>query len=182
LVRFVLHGQQYRYLTNVLDPLLLPLPEIIRLYRRRWDIELTFLLLKEDLGLNLMWSSKLVVVQIQCLACLILAQLLHAFRLELAARAEVDPFDVSLPLLLKALPILIRRHLPLMATLVTHGRQAGIIRPASRQRDLPPLPPVWLLSFLSTDEILVRQAHYSHRPDGSAKSKAATPPKPPQPN
>jgi hypothetical protein len=52
LVRFD-DGQQLRmYLTNVLDPLQLPMGEIARLYARRWDIELAFLTLKELFGLH----------------------------------------------------------------------------------------------------------------------------------
>src|SRR5204863_6612075 len=93
-------GEQLRqYFTNVCDPTVLPLPEIARLYARRWDIELAFLTLKRDLGLHLIWSSKSVVVLVQVWACLIIAQILQAIRKEVALRADVDAFEVSLPLL-----------------------------------------------------------------------------------
>ena len=39
LVRFGVGGLSLTYLTNVLDPTVLPLQEIARLYARRWDIE-----------------------------------------------------------------------------------------------------------------------------------------------
>jgi hypothetical protein len=68
------------------------------------SIELAFLTLKRELGLHLIWSSKSVVVFAQVWACLIIAQVMQALRMEVALRAEVDPFDVSLPLLFEALP------------------------------------------------------------------------------
>jgi len=53
-----------------------------------WDIELAFLTLKRELGLHLIWSSKSVVVLAQVWACLIIAQVLQALRMEVALRAE----------------------------------------------------------------------------------------------
>src|SRR5204863_3233937 len=41
----------YRYLTNVLDPALLPAAHVLQLYRRRWDIETAFKLIKSPLNL-----------------------------------------------------------------------------------------------------------------------------------
>jgi len=38
LLRFVYRNQEFAYLTNVCDPLLLPLADVVRLYARRWDI------------------------------------------------------------------------------------------------------------------------------------------------
>lgn len=49
LVQFRVGLILYRYLTNVLDPSVLSIREIARLYVRRWDIELAFLTLKEHL-------------------------------------------------------------------------------------------------------------------------------------
>src|SRR5205823_12234262 len=86
-------GMRRQYFTTVCDPSVLPLAEIARLYARRWDIALAFLTLKRDLGLHLIWSSKSVVVLAQVWACLIIAQVMQALRMEVALRAEVDPFD-----------------------------------------------------------------------------------------
>ena len=83
-VQFWQGGQLRQYFTNVCDPTILPLPEIARLYSRRWDIELAFLILKRELGLHLIWSSKQVVVLAQVWACLIIAQVLQAIRMEVA--------------------------------------------------------------------------------------------------
>src|SRR5205823_1130231 len=134
LVRFRVGALTLTYLTNVLDPSVLPIQEIARLYARRWDIELAFLTLKEHLGLHLWWSSKVVVILVQVWACLILAQLLQAVRLEIACRAQVEPFEVSLPLLVKFVPQPWAMEQDLLATCVQRGRQLGLIRPSSRTR------------------------------------------------
>ncbi len=42
LIRFRYRGQWYSYITNVLDPNKLSGAEVVRLYARRWDIELAF--------------------------------------------------------------------------------------------------------------------------------------------
>src|SRR6266566_810429 len=134
LVRFGVGGLSLTYLTNVLDPTVLSIPEMARLYARRWDIELAFLLLKEYLGLHLWWSSKVSVILVQVWACLILAQLLQAVRLEIACRAQVDPFEVSMPLLVTQWPRLLAREQDPIAVCVQRGRQLGFIRPSSRTR------------------------------------------------
>jgi Transposase DDE domain len=151
LVQFSLGATHYQYLTNVLDPTVLPLSEIARLYARRWDIELAFLTLKEHLGLHLLWNSKLGGILQQVWACLIIAQVLHALRLEIASRAHVEPFDVSFPLLLSALPPLLEQDVVTLC--VQRGRQLGLIRPSTRTQtrtpdlsalSLRPLPPDFL--------------------------------------
>ncbi len=50
--------QLHSYISNVLDPHVLSLKEIVQLYARRWDVELAFLLLKEYLGLHQWWCRK----------------------------------------------------------------------------------------------------------------------------
>ncbi len=110
-VQFRQGGQLRQYFTNVCDPTVLPLSEMARLYARRWDIELAFLTLKRELGLHLIWSSKSMVVLAQVWACLIIAQVLQAIRMEVALRAEVDIFDVSLSFCWKLSPNLICRDM-----------------------------------------------------------------------
>jgi hypothetical protein len=170
LVQFRHQGALHRYITNVDDPLILPIREIARLYARRWDIELAVKLVKTHLGLHLLWSAKAVVILQQVWAVLIIAQILQALRLEIAGRAGVDPFDVSLPLLIEYLP---RRayggHDP-VAFVVERGRAMGIIRPSRRTiiqapevdpNELVPLPP---------ELVLVREPRYAQRKCGSRKT------------
>jgi hypothetical protein len=128
-----LGGTTRTYLTNVLDPALLPPQEIGRLYARRWDIELAFKLLKRHLGLRLFWSSRQVVLQQQLWATLIIAQVLLGFWMEIAGRAEVDVFDVSLALLVTEAPRLAAAGRDPLTTIVADGARVGIIRPSRRK-------------------------------------------------
>jgi Transposase DDE domain len=132
LVRVRVGGVTHEYLTNVLDPTLLPAGDLVRVYARRWDIELAFLLLKEHLRLHLWWNSKLTGILQQLWACLIIAQLLQAMRMEIAVRAHVDPFEVSMPLVVRSMPMLLASGQDAIAVCVQRGRQLGFIRPSSR--------------------------------------------------
>ena len=126
LVQFRHGGTLYRYLTNVRDPLLLPMGEIAALYARRWDFELAIKLVKRHLGLHLWWSAKPVVVQQQLWAALCIAQILHALQLEIAHRAGVGPFDVSLALFVEYAPrFAAAGHDPITA-FVAQGRTLGL--------------------------------------------------------
>src|SRR5207249_3191751 len=147
---FRVGGTLVRYLTNVTDPQRLSMREIARLYARRWDVELAFKTLKGEVGLQLLWSSKPVVLLIQVWAGLIIAQILQALRMEVAFRANVDPFEVSLPLFIEYLPHFAARGLDGLSECVKQGRTLGIIRPSTRLRvqapevsadQLRPLPP-----------------------------------------
>jgi hypothetical protein len=138
LVQVRLGGTTRTYLTNVLDPVQLPPHAIGQLYARRWDIELAFKLLKRHLGLHLFWSSKPVVLQQQLWSTLIIAQVLLGFWMEIAGRAEVDPFEVSLALLVTEAPRLAAAGRDPLAEIVAEGRRVGLIRPSRRKAlDLP---------------------------------------------
>jgi len=165
-----------QYFTNVCDPTVLPLLEIARLYARRWDIELAFLTLKRELGLHLIWSSKSMVVLAQVWACLIIAQVLQAIRMEVALRAQVDPFEVSLPLLIEALPQFGFQGRDGIVECVRLGRKLGIIRPATRLRFQAPEIPQEQLIPLPQATVLCRQPFYrrevSSEKEGGAKEEA----------
>ena len=163
LVRFRVGSQSYTYLTNVTDPALLSMADIARLYARRWDIELAFLALKEHLGLNLLWSAKPQVIQQQIWASLILAQLFHAFQVELAARADVEPYEVSLDLVIRLTPRLWQQGLDPMAFLLEHGRAMEVIRPSTRFAPLAPDIPLWQIIYPPEELVLVRPARSAHR-------------------
>mgnify|MGYP001206772379 CR=1 FL=1 len=164
-VQFRQGGELRQYFTNVCNPTILPLPEIARLYARRWDIELAFLTLKRELGLHLIWSSKSVVVLAQVWACLIIAQVLQALRMEVALRAEVDPFDVSLPLLFEALPQFSSAGYDGIVECVRQGRRLGIIRPSTRLRiQAPEISPEQLVP-LPQGTVLCRQPCYREEKD-----------------
>jgi hypothetical protein len=134
--------QDYTYLTNVLDPRQLPAWEVAELYRRRWDIEKAFDLVKSHLGLKLLWSSFPNVVLHQVFATFIITQIVLALRTEVAQQAGCDLREVSLPLLIRWLPQLARDGHDPLAEFAAKGRQAGYIRPfRGQQWVLPVIPP-----------------------------------------
>ena len=137
--------QTHVYVTNVLDPAVLPIAELVRLYARRWEIETAFKLVKRDLGLHLLWSAQWELVLTQVWGVLLLAQIASGLRAEVARRAGIDPALVSLTLLLRDLPLLVRDHGPevldrLAALPVVKG---GYLRPSRRrEREVPDPGPV----------------------------------------
>jgi hypothetical protein len=163
LLQYRYEGKLSRYITNVLDPGLLPLDEVVQLSARSFDSELVFSLLKEQLGWHGFWSAREELVLIQLWAAIILAQVLASLRFQIAAEASVDLFDVSLELLIDLLKRLTHHPRPLLSRLVQRGRFWKLIRPHSRQsRDVPsvtqePIPP------LPADTILIRPARYARR-------------------
>jgi hypothetical protein len=160
LVRFW-DGRALRtYLTNQTDPRLLPLPDVARLYARRWDIELAFLTLKEHLDLHHWWSAHPVLRKQQALVVLIVSQLLHATRLLIAAEQGCDPFEVSLPLLVKYVPdqLIKRQHLVVWAC--RHGHDLGLFRPSSRRQIIVPDPPFHEYVFPPPDLRFTRLGSY----------------------
>lgn len=158
------HGDAIRsYLTNVLDPTVLSLHDIAALYARRWDIEMAIQLVKQHLGLRLWWSSNLAVVQHQIWATLIIAQILMALRVDIARRASVDIFDVSLPLLAQYFPRFAARGEDPVQVFVRDGRFAGFIRPSRRIAiSTPPIETSRLVP-VPPDLVLVRTPRYAHR-------------------
>jgi len=145
LIQFWYRGQQYAYLTNVCDPLVLPLADVVRLYARRWDIELAFRLLKDHLQVRLLWSAKWPVIQVQLWAGLLLGQVFHALQQEIAHQAGVEAEEVSLELLVRLTPRWLQRGIDPVLYAVQWGRDLGLIRPSSRTRfEAPLVEPGWV--------------------------------------
>lgn len=161
LVSFQVGEKVFRYITNVKDPQQLSIHEIATLYARRWDIEMAFKLIKRELGLNLFWSSKTEVIMQQVWAVLTIAQILHAIQLEIASKAGVDLFDVSLPLIVKYLPGW--NDVDFIAFIVETGRDGGFIRPSRRVSIQT--PEVLMSDYLSAppDLVLERTPRYAGR-------------------
>jgi hypothetical protein len=80
------------YLTNVLDPTVLPVADAVDLYARRWRVEEAFLLVKRLLGLAYLWTGALNGIVLQVWA----TWLLYAVLVDLsdAVAEELDlPLD-----------------------------------------------------------------------------------------
>jgi len=136
------HGTWYRYLTNERDPARLSVQQVVDLYARRWDIELAFKLVKHDLGLHLLWSTRWEVILAQIWGVLLIAQIALYLRGEVARRAGVGLFDVSLRLLVQHLPALLAAGEPdPIGLLVRRRAYGGFIRPSRRTvYAIPTLP------------------------------------------
>lgn len=65
LIEIQIGGRWYRYLTNVLDPQLLPAEYVAELYGQRWRIEDAFNVVKRLLGLAYFWVGSINGVQVQ---------------------------------------------------------------------------------------------------------------------
>lgn len=160
-VDFQVGTAHYRYLTNVLDPQRLPMAAIARLYARRWDIELAFKLAKVHLHLGVLWSARPVVILQQVWAVLILAQILQGLRLEIAGRAGVDPFEVSLPLLVEYLPFFASLGGDPLRAFLEDGRRVGFIRPSRRIQIQAPVLPIAAYALPPPDLVTERTPRYA---------------------
>lgn len=163
LVTFRRGQQWHRYITNVVDFEMASMQDIATLYARRWDFELAVKTVKRHLKLHLLWSSKTIVILQQVWAVLIIAQILQALQMEIAGLAEVDPYDVSLALLVEYVPDLVREGKDPIHLIVEHGRKVGFIRPSSRIRIRTPEINREEIRLLPKDVILVRKPRYAQR-------------------
>lgn len=163
LVQFTIGSVHYQYLTNVLNPQILPMREMALLYARRWDIELAFKMVKQYLNLHLLWSAKTEVILLQLWAVLIISQVLQAIRLEIAGLAEVDPFDISMPLLTEYVPQLALEGKNPIEMIVNDGRRVGIIRPSRRIRIQAPSIDPSMITPLPEGIVLIRKPRYARR-------------------
>lgn len=161
LVTYRVGETYYQYITNVLNPLQLSLNEIAVLYARRWDIEMAFKLIKRELGLHLFWSAKTKILLQQVWAVLLISQILHALQTEIAGKAGVDPFDVSLPLLVKYLPWW--KDVDFIDLVVREGRNGGFIRPSRRIRIQTPAIDISNYLPAPPELVLSRQPRHAHR-------------------
>src|SRR5207244_10782276 len=121
---------------------------------------------------------KSLVVLAQVWACLIIAQVLQAIRMEVALRADVDAFEVSLPLLIEALPQFSLQGRDGIVECVRQGRRLGIIRPSTRLRIQAPEIPRQDLIPLPRETVLSRQPCYHDQADRDKETSSATPMRP----
>ena len=175
LIRIRYPGRWYSWVTNVTDPLQMSGAEVARLYGRRWEIELGFRILKEHLGLRLLWSAKPQVIGAQIWALVTLAQWLHRLQLQVARRAGVDGFDVSVELLLRHLARLQQQAVAqgkgLEEYIAQVGPSMGLIRPSSRTCIQAPLILWQEIIWPPPDLIWIRSPRYTHNPGGPDRGK-----------
>lgn len=167
LVRVRYRGQWYSYITNVTDARQLSGAEMVALYARRWDIELGFRMLKDHLGLRLLWSAKPQVIGAQVWATVLLAQLLHALQVQVAVETGVATFEVSLELLWRYWPELTAQARvqgrDVLDVIGEVGRAINLIRPSTRiQRQVPDID--WReITPVPVDLVWKREPRYAHK-------------------
>lgn len=171
LVRFTAPDGVHRFFTNVHDPRDLSIAEIARLYARRWDIELAVKLVKRELGLHLLWSAKHAVIVHQIWAVLLIAQILQALRMAIAARAEVDIFDVSMNLMIRYLPEYAARFDDPIAVFVEDAAMMKFIRPSTRIRVRAPTIPLDQISWPPAGLVTTQKPRYANRNCGRNRTK-----------
>ena len=132
-------------------------------YARRWDIEMALALVKQHLKLRLLWSAKRVVILQQIWATLIISQVLQSIRLEIAHKAGVDPFEVSIGLLVEYAPQYGYEGRNLVKVFVERGRELGFIRPSRRTRIHTPNIPVEAVLPAPPGLALIRTPRYANR-------------------
>lgn len=91
LVEWQHQGKWYRYLTNVVEPKVLPAEYVVALYWQRWRIEDAFNVVKRLLGLAYFWSGSINGIQVQVWATWILYAVLVDLT-DAVAEALKQPF------------------------------------------------------------------------------------------
>lgn len=152
-----------RYITNVLEPRTFPMASMAEVYARRWDIEMALALVKQHLKLRLLWSAKRVVILQQIWATLIISQVLQSMRLEIAHKAGVDPFEVSIDLLVQYAPQYAYEGRNPVQIFVERGRKLGFIQPSRRTRIRAPGIPDEAILPAPQGLAIIRTPRYANR-------------------
>ena len=121
-------------------------------------------MLKEHLHVSPLWSAKWEVVQVQIWAGLLLAQLFHGLQVQLAAQEGVEPFDVSIALLVELVAPLLQRGIAPLPALGRLGREVGLIRPSTRIRvQIPFVDATWITPAPPEARLPREQVRYAQR-------------------
>lgn len=103
LVKVRYEGQWYRYLTNELDPDVLPAPHVAALYRQRWRIEDAFNVAKRLLNLAYFWTGSQHGIQFQIWVTWTLYAILVDLT-DMVAEVLARPFvDISMEMVYRGL-------------------------------------------------------------------------------
>lgn len=103
LVEVRVGGAWRAYLTNVLDPTVLPPADAVDLYARRWRIEEAFLLVKRLLGLAYLWTGAVNGIQLQVWATWLLDAVLVDLSDAVAEELDVPLERISLEMVFRGL-------------------------------------------------------------------------------
>jgi len=133
LIAFLYHGKWFRYLTNELDPVRLPVEYAVTLYWQRWRIEDGYAIVKRLLGLAFFHCGAQNAVQMQLWATWILYALLVDLTDEVAQQLNKPVARISIEMVYRSLPFFTRAHhrgdaLELIPYLVANAERLGILK------------------------------------------------------
>jgi len=136
LVELLIKGTWYRYLTNVLNPQLLPAPKVWAIYAQRWNIEMAFAAVKRALKMAFLRATHQNGILIQVWSTLTAYQVLQDMRLEIAKEWGWKDDDVSWQILMRTISWYPerRREKPLRAWLIENAEKAGLKKRGVRKR------------------------------------------------
>jgi hypothetical protein len=135
-VRFIevlYKGQWYRYLTNELDPLKLPVEYTVALYWQRWRIEDAYHIVKRLLGLAYFWSGSQNAVELQLWSTWILYGVLVDLTDDVAAVLKRPFSAISMEMVYRSLYFFAKARErgeadDLVPYLAAHTRLLGILK------------------------------------------------------
>lgn len=144
LIEVLYKGTWYRYLTNEVDPLILPIEYSVALYWQRWRIEDAYNVVKRLLGLAYFWSGSQNAVELQVWA----TWLLYAVLVDLTdtfAQALNRPFsEISMEMVYRSLYYFTKAHErgaaeDLISYLVQNTKLLGLVKRKPPPGKLGPL-------------------------------------------
>ncbi len=150
LVELLIKGTWYRYLTNVLNPQVLPAPKVWALYAQRWNIEMAFAAVKRALKMAFLRATHQNGILIQIWSTLTAYQVLQDLRLEIAQKSGWKDDDVSWQILMRTISWYpeSRREWPLRTWLIKNAEKAGLKKRGVRKRKDDGLPTLVLEACL----------------------------------
>ena len=133
LIEVLYKGTWYRYLTNEVDPLILPIEYSVTLYWQRWRIEDAYNRVKRLLGWAYFWSGSQNAVELQVWATWLLYAVLVDLT-DILAQALNRPFsEISLEMVYRSLYYLTKAHergaaQDLISYLVQNTKLLGLVK------------------------------------------------------
>jgi hypothetical protein len=147
LVELFIDGEWWSYITNVLDPVMLPGHYLFALYSQRWTIECCFSVLKTVLGLHHLRLCHLQGVQWQLWATVLAYQLVQSVRWEVAVSLGVQSEHISWKQLFESFDLYYREaagrtDLSAIEWILKHHESLRILKPPRKsERKVQNVPP-----------------------------------------
>lgn len=145
LVEICVGSSRYRYLTSVLDPVVLPPYVVADLYSRRWRIEETFLLLKRLLGLSYLWTGSVNGIKLQLWATWLFYVVLIDLADEIADELALPFESISVEMVFRGIYHFTQAvHQGVADNLVAYltapdNQDLGVVKTPRPKRQKPPL-------------------------------------------